>query len=72
MKHILMMPLLDEGADTWRPVEAEPEGVAFRIIGRVPDFEIWAFQPGALVICEERTFSDGETGLVPVHLAARN
>ena len=57
------VPLVDEGVDVWRPVAAEPVGpMLFRLTGPVPDGEAWAFEPGAVVRCYERTFADGSRG----------
>lgn len=44
----------DEAVEVWRPVEAEPVGDAFRIVGGCPDGERWEFQPGDVVRCETR------------------
>lgn len=66
---IIYMPLLDEGIEVWRPVEAHkvgenrykiPESV------KVPDDENWAFQPGTTVLCKLRAFQDGTVALVTV------
>jgi hypothetical protein len=60
----IMMPLLDEGVDVWRPVQAEvlPHG-RYRIVSQneSPDDEQWAFKSGEVVRCEEREFNDGTT-----------
>ena len=61
----IYVALLDEGTDVWRPVEAEPEGPFYRIVGSVPEAETWAFDPGSLVRCEPREFADG-SGLIAV------
>jgi hypothetical protein len=61
----IYVALLDEGIDVWRPVEAQPEGEFYRIVGSVPEDEKWAFDPGSLVRCEPREFADG-SGLVAV------
>ena len=63
----VFVALLDEGTAAWRPVTAEPlaHGL-FRLIGPVPDGESWEFQPGEVVRCVERTFSDGSCRLVAV------
>lgn len=67
----IMMPLLDEGIDVWRPVEAEvlPNG-QYRIVAenQSPDVERWAFTTGQVVSCAEREF-DGEMRLVAVPLS---
>jgi hypothetical protein len=45
----ILIGLLDEGTELWRPVEAKQvrEGV-FQIIGRQPEGERWQFAPGSL------------------------
>jgi hypothetical protein len=60
----IFMPLLDEGTDVWRPVEASHlGGELYRVEGPVPEDEIWAFPPGVVVVCVIRTFSGGERAL---------
>jgi len=40
----IYMPLLDEGVETWRPVEATPlSGDTYRVDSALPDDEEWAF-----------------------------
>jgi hypothetical protein len=57
---IIMMPLLDEGVEVWRPVEAEPlDNDRYRIVGPIPDDEEWAFAPGSIVIGSLSTFYGG-------------
>lgn len=64
------MPLLNEGTDVWRPVQATLVSAdAYRVEGEMLDGEEWMFAPGSLVRCELRTFSDGE-GLTAVGAAA--
>ena len=61
--------LEDEGTDVWRPVQAERLRKDFyRIISENPDpgDEIWQFEFGDIVRCEERTFANGESRLVAV------
>lgn len=60
----IYVQLLDDGLPCWRPAEAEQlaDG-AFRIIGKPPEDERWAFQPGDIVQCKERHFENGR-GLV--------
>jgi hypothetical protein len=55
MPETIYVPLLDEGTDVWRPVEATrlAENV-YIILGAVPDDETWAFPPGSRVRCEPR------------------
>ena len=63
----IYMPLLDEGVETWRPVDATPlSGDTYRVDSALPDDEEWAFPPGAIVRCEQRTFYDGELGLTAI------
>ncbi len=66
----IYMPLTDEGTECWRPVEAEPHEGAYRVLGEVPETEIWRFPPGSLVICQPKDFSDGARGLVAVALSS--
>jgi hypothetical protein len=57
--------LLGEAVDVWRPVAAQHvRGDEYRLAGPVPADEVWEFQPGEVVRCEERSFSDGTRGLV--------
>jgi hypothetical protein len=59
------VPLLDEGVDVWRPVEADRESDAVvKLPTAAPDGETWALPPGSRVRCERR-----EIGLVAVALA---
>jgi hypothetical protein len=56
------MPLLDEGVDTWRPVQAEHlHGNVYRILSKPNDLgdESWQFTPGDVVLCEMVESSDG-------------
>ena len=56
----IYVELLDEGTDCWRPVSAERLSEdTYRIADTVPEEESWAFQPGEVVRCKERRFSDG-------------
>jgi hypothetical protein len=60
------MPLLNEAADVWRPVEVTPlVGGVYRVEGIMPADEEWAFPPGTVVDVKWRTFSDGEKRLIP-------
>lgn len=67
----IYMPLLEEGTEVWRPVEAEPlESGLYLVMGPVPDDEIWRFPPGTVVRCELLNLAGehGELrqGLVPI------
>ena len=62
--------LLDEAVDCWRPVEAEPRGAAYLVIGPTPSDEQWEFPAGSLVICQQTQFSEGETVLAANGLAS--
>ena len=60
----IYMPLLNEGTDVWRPVNATPlAGDRYRVEGNVPQDEEWAFASGTIVRCRWHIFSDGKTGL---------
>ena len=62
---IIHIPLLEEGTNVWRPVSAERlSGDTFRILGPIPEGELWAFGPGEEVVVEDQVFSDGTSGLV--------
>lgn len=55
----IYMPLLNEGTDVWRPVEADRTFDGhYRVRGDVPTEEVWAFAPGTIVKCEWREFGD--------------
>jgi hypothetical protein len=65
----IFVALMDEAVDVWRPVTAERVDVdSWRLLGPMPDDEVWEFQPGELVRLEMRTLSDGE---VPVAVRSR-
>jgi hypothetical protein len=66
----IYMPLLNEGTDVWRPVEATLQAPGtYRVQGEMDEEEEWAFPPGSLVHCEWKTFSDGERRLTAVGAA---
>ncbi len=56
----LYMPLLDEGVEVWRPVQAEalPNGL-YLVHGPMSDDELWQFQPGSIVGATLRQLSEG-------------
>ncbi|WP_143747861.1 hypothetical protein [Mesorhizobium temperatum] len=63
----LLMPLLNEGTDVWRPVAIKTlDDGTYQILGPMPDDEEWTFAPGSIVAAQLRTFSDGEEQLVAV------
>jgi len=63
----VFVALLDEGTEVWRPAQAERIDAAhFRLLGPVPDDEVWAFSPGTIVRAVEKTFSGGTTALVAI------
>ena len=54
--------LPDEAVDVWRPVEAEElDSGLHRILGPVPEEEIWQFPPGSVVRVEMKTLAHGVT-----------
>lgn len=66
------VPLLDEGTDVWRPVLAERVAPGlFRLNGPIPEGELWQFQPGEVVRCENRRFSTADDELVAVTQGAK-
>ena len=61
----ILIKLLDEAVDVWRLVDAARGGDGeYRVLGQIPDGEVWAFQPGDVVRCRNRDFADNKTGLV--------
>ena len=56
----IYMPLLNEGTDVWRPVEAmKITDLGYMVTQPEPAEEQWAFQPGHILTCEERQLDDG-------------
>jgi hypothetical protein len=66
----IMIPILDENIDVWRPVQAEVLASGhYRIVSQNDDDdEHWAFTTDQIVECEERFF-EGEPHLVAISLA---
>jgi hypothetical protein len=65
----IFVALLNEGTQCWRPVLAEHHtDNIYQIVDSVPAGEEWMFQPGDMVRCEEREFSEG-VGLVAYETA---
>jgi len=57
----VLVELLDEGTDVWRPVEVVEVRPGWHLLeGSAPDDECWAFPPGTVVECEVRRSSGGE------------
>jgi hypothetical protein len=65
----IYMPLLDEGTEVWRPVEAIREGDDYLVLGPMPSEETWMFAPGIVVRCEFHVFSDGARDLAGVDIS---
>ena len=66
----IYIPLLDEGVNVWRPVQAEHVGSdLYRLTGQPPDDETWAFAAGDVVRCRPQTLS-GDGGLDGLVLVA--
>jgi len=56
----ILVELLNEGVKCWRPVSAKHLSEdTYRIVDTVPEGETWVFQPGEVVRCKQREFSDG-------------
>jgi hypothetical protein len=65
----IFVPLLNEGVDVWRPVQARPlRRDVFRIVGVDGDVrdEVWQFPAGAVVKCARRRFENGTIGLTAI------
>ena len=63
--------LKNEGTDVWRPVKSQKLSDNLYLILENkdifdPDNEEWEFIPGQKVLCKEKRFQDGKTGLVAV------
>ena len=73
MTEKIYIPLLDEGTNVWRPIQAEKVGPdTYRIPAHYDPGahgEQWEFQPGATVVCQPTKTSDG-TILAAVRLAS--
>jgi hypothetical protein len=68
----IYVALLAEATPVWRPVSSIPLGSdLYEIVGPIPEDEVWEFQPGDIVRCQDRNFADGESGLTAIELAAR-
>ena len=53
----ILMKLLDEAVDVRRRVEAEHVGGGeYRVLGQIPEDEVWEFQPDDVVRCRTRDF----------------
>jgi hypothetical protein len=65
----VLVGLLDEGTDVWRPVPAIPVGRKLYVLIRTADYdpedETWAFPPGAIVRCR-REVRDGKEVIIAV------
>lgn len=63
-KHLIYIPLLDEGTPVSRPTFAEKiSDRVYRVLaidGYDENDEMWAFPPGTLVTCEKVVRSTGE------------
>jgi hypothetical protein len=65
MEKTIYMPLVQQGTECWRPVRAVPSGDdVFEVIDGIPENESWAFAPFSRVLCRDKVFTDGQTGLV--------
>lgn len=61
--------LLNEGTDVWRPTQARRvAGMRFEVLATTdydPEIEVWQFEPGCVVECEERVIG-GQLSLVAI------
>src|SRR5690349_3186802 len=56
--------LPSEAVHVWRPVQSDHLGRdEFRLIGPVPEDEVWGFQPGEVFRCRDQVFADGTVDL---------
>lgn len=57
----IYMYLPDELVDVWRPVRAEKLGAdLYRVLGPVPDGEVWQFPPGSVVRVQTKRLEGGD------------
>jgi hypothetical protein len=70
MSEVIYVPLLEEGAQVWRPVHADhvSEDVYEITVEQEPKGERWAFPPRSVVRCRRQVFDDGASGLVAFEL----
>jgi hypothetical protein len=58
---IIYMYLPDEAVDVWRPVQAEKLGAdLYRVLGPVPEDEVWQFPPAAIVRVQMKRLEGGD------------
>lgn len=73
MQKTIYMPLIGEGTECWRPVRAvQVADDVFEIAEEVPEGESWRFAGFSRVRCKDRTFADGQSGLVAFAYAVEN
>jgi len=67
---MIYMPLVAEGTDCWRPVQAvQISDDVFEVTGHIPAGESWAFGPNSRVRCRSHVFINGESGLAAFEYA---
>jgi hypothetical protein len=67
----IIVKLLADGTECWRPINANPVGDGvFEVLRIMPSGEGWEFAPGARVRCQQKQFADGSSGLIATHLSA--
>ena len=70
MGTVIYMPLLGEGTDCWRPVQAvQVTQDIFEVVDHIPEDEAWAFAPGSRVRCRNHVFGGGDAGLIAFEYA---
>jgi RimJ/RimL family protein N-acetyltransferase len=63
---VIYVALMNDGVPVWRPVSAERvSNLVFRILGPVPEDEEREYQPGQVVVCEQRILS-GASAVVAI------
>src|SRR5205823_10364611 len=65
MEKTIYMPLVGEGTECWRPVQASQVGKdIFEVVEKIPENESWAFAPYSRVRYRDKVFADGQVGRV--------
>ncbi len=66
----IYMYLPEEAVDVWRPVQAEKVGASlYRVVGPLPEGEVWEFPPGSVVRTQVTQLSEGDAPVAVLNAA---